>query len=1748
MQQCTLDRWIAGQRLTGCASFLLPVVICVQVRESDALVSLPNNLTGYVEVDEVSDELNGLIEEALEDEDADAPALSDYLWAGQSVYCVVISTATVKGKKHISISLKPSRFNHALSLENAHVGMPVYGAVSAVEDHGYSISLGTNELSAFIPQAAGKGLGRAGAAPLVGQLISAVASKVKKEQKLVVLSGEGPGEATKEVEDIALDQLQPGMLVDCRVLKVLENGLVVTFLGSFVGTIDRFHLTLGAGKAGGKAGKAGKGDGDKKEEKKKKKKDEESEEDEDMEVDDDSEDGDKEDQDAEGVALDKLFREKQKLQARIIYTDIGAKAAGLSTRRHILERTVPDFIKLGIKVGRIFGESHISRILPGVGMMIRLPAAEAGSLEGWVHISEAADERVEKLEKTFKVGRKVACRVVSYSWMDGMVNLTLKASVLSDEVVDYGDVEIGAVVKGKVIKLDTFGCLVALSSSAQGVRGLIPPIHLSDATLHAPEKRFVAGKQISVRVLSKDEDKKRCILTAKKSMVNSPHPIIETYDVQPGTCTHGYVAKVLPNGILVAFYGKMRAFAMISQLGIDTEKDSVEEAFRVGQSVQCKVLSTDPEHKRMKISLNMDDSVLERKQASATPSKDSLSSVFKIGETVGVTVTGKSDKSVLVKGSDGSEGHIPFAHLSDHTDLCTNIMEAVKEGTRLEALVLQHERSKSIYLLTLKPSLIAAAKADELPMRVKDVSPQQFVQGYVSATADYGVFVNFLGGLSALAPKANLTDAFVSSVADEYTEGQSVRCCVVSADVKEKKVTVTLKPSLCMCPDDSFLSSLLEQIAFAASLKAPATKKASKGKAASSKKADSPAVGSLLEGTVEQVKEYGALFALPGGATGFAPTGQFPSGLKKGGKHEAVCLDVDPLRDIITVSLDKDMVASAKVSSSKRASLRAKIHPSDTVDCTVLSVLPGRVVLALAEHGNLLAVSASQDYNLRGEKAESRFQVGKTVTAVVMRTDGERISVGCRPDLGQQSSKPSNKDKKEKSESDKKADLAAIGGGIVSIDDAKVGMKLKCVVSGSTGSHVSVKLGQGVKGQIHITDLMDKYEGTADPLKGFKQSSVVEAVVVGVHKVDEGKAGNKGAKKDIVELSLKPSILALKKGQKPPARVTLSSLNVGDVLTGFVDDVKKDSVWVNVAPGLRGKVHALDASTDLQVIQSLSTKFKPRTPVLCRVVYKNEEEGKLDLSTRMPEENGQTPKKRKGAAAGKASDFAVGQVVVGKVSKITPGISLLLQLGSRRVGRVNICDVCDLPEEDPFKAFKLNQFVHAAVVNVDGDKVELSLRPSRTGAAAAVTASKVGKKRGAADASTSDEIAGTLTMPEVAEVKDLSPGQLISGYVKTTSSSGCFVMLSRSVTARVGISQLSDRYIQDVKGGFPPGKLVHGRILSVDTAKGLVDMSLKRSVVLAKKRVLYTDLEVGQIVKGHVKSIQAFGIFVRIKDSELDGLCHISEVTSEYVKDLGKLYSSGDKVKAKIIKLDKTKKTISLGMKESHFEGVEDEDDDDDSDAGGPGGKVQDSGSEGMSDDDDDGDGDGDDDMDEDDGEDDDQDDDDDDGDDDDDDDDDDDVEMSGIGSKKVKKGGNAMEMDSDESESESGDDDDDGIGKTTTAGFEWDGFGSKANQEEDSDDSDNDEDDEEEMDGESAASKSKEKRRKKREKERAEALTREKEAALLDPERAPETAEEFERLVVSSPNRCRLSTFHYSRPFISSAILATLCSFPLFF
>jgi ribosomal protein S1 len=51
---------------------------------------------------------------------------------------------------------------------------------------------------------------------------------------------------------------------------------------------------------------------------------------------------------------------------------------------------------------------------------------------------------------------------------------------------------------------------------------------------------------------------------------------------------------------------------------------------------------------------------------------------------------------------------------------------------------------------------VAAAKEEELPSSFSDLRPQQFVQGFVKNVADFGCFVAFLNGVTALAPKNSL--------------------------------------------------------------------------------------------------------------------------------------------------------------------------------------------------------------------------------------------------------------------------------------------------------------------------------------------------------------------------------------------------------------------------------------------------------------------------------------------------------------------------------------------------------------------------------------------------------------------------------------------------------------------------------------------------------------------------------------------------------------------------------------------------------------------------------------------------------------------------------------------------------------------------------------------------------------------------------------------------------------------------------
>ncbi len=75
--------------------------------------------------------------------------------------------------------------------------------------------------------------------------------------------------------------------------------------------------------------------------------------------------------------------------------------------------------------------------------------------------------------------------------------------------------------------------------------------------------------------------------------------------------------------------------------------------------------------------------------------------------------------------------------------------------------------------------------------------------------------------------------------------------------------------------------------------------------------------------------------------------------------------------------------------------------------------------------------------------------------------------------------------------------------------------------------------------------------------------------------------------------------------------------------------------------------------------------------------------------------------------------------------------------------------------------------------------------------------------------------------------------------------------------------------------------------------------------------------EIDSIVDGTVTSVMPFGAFVDIGSKE-SGLVHISELSSEYVKDINEFIKKGDKVRVKVIRID-DKGKISLSMKQAEL-------------------------------------------------------------------------------------------------------------------------------------------------------------------------------------------------------------------------------------
>ncbi|KAK9827732.1 hypothetical protein WJX81_007013 [Elliptochloris bilobata] len=106
-----------------------------------------------------------------------------------------------------------------------------------------------------------------------------------------------------------------------------------------------------------------------------------------------------------------------------------------------------------------------------------------------------------------------------------------------------------------------------------------------------------------------------------------------------------------------------------------------------------------------------------------------------------------------------------------------------------------------------------------------------------------------------------------------------------------------------------------------------------------------------------------------------------------------------------------------------------------------------------------------------------------------------------------------------------------------------------------------------------------------------------------------------------------------------------------------------------------------------------------------------------------------------------------------------------------------------------------------------------------------------------------------------------------------------------------------------------PGKDIMCVFLEVDEEGQRLVLSARRRVNKSAKA-----FKVGDVVLGSVQAVQAYGAFVEL-GSDITGLLHVSQISSERITNVDKVLSVGDKLKVMILTYDKERGRISLSTK-----------------------------------------------------------------------------------------------------------------------------------------------------------------------------------------------------------------------------------------
>ncbi|MDH3984022.1 MAG: 30S ribosomal protein S1 [Gammaproteobacteria bacterium] len=162
--------------------------------------------------------------------------------------------------------------------------------------------------------------------------------------------------------------------------------------------------------------------------------------------------------------------------------------------------------------------------------------------------------------------------------------------------------------------------------------------------------------------------------------------------------------------------------------------------------------------------------------------------------------------------------------------------------------------------------------------------------------------------------------------------------------------------------------------------------------------------------------------------------------------------------------------------------------------------------------------------------------------------------------------------------------------------------------------------------------------------------------------------------------------------------------------------------------------------------------------------------------------------------------------------------------------------------------------------------------------------------------------------------KAFEAGEVVEGVINGRVKGGFTVEID-NVRAFLPGSLVDVRPVRDP--GYLEGKSLEFKVIKLDQQRNNVVVS-RRAVVeteySAEREKLLSELQEGNTVKGIIKNLTDYGAFVDL--GGIDGLLHITDMAWKRVKHPSEVVEVGQEIDVKILKFDRERQRVSLGMKQ----------------------------------------------------------------------------------------------------------------------------------------------------------------------------------------------------------------------------------------